>query len=108
MYKSPFILSNENTSLNELIAEYPKAIATPETRVDVEDIRKFGGFYYWTNLETLYNKIGIDPMNNNNFNLKWMEENIQIKSRMIKSLLLDQSFICGLGNIYVDEILWSS
>lgn len=35
------ILSNENTSLNELIAEYPKAIATPETRVDVEEKRKF-------------------------------------------------------------------
>ncbi|MCO5217797.1 MAG: hypothetical protein M9909_03010 [Thermomicrobiales bacterium] len=24
----------------------------------------------------------------------------------IKTLLLDQSFIAGLGNIYVDEVLW--
>jgi len=35
------ILSNENISLNELIEEYPKTIATPETRVDVEEKRKF-------------------------------------------------------------------
>ena len=24
----------------------------------------------------------------------------------MKSLLLDQSFICGIGNIYADEALW--
>ena len=30
------------------------------------------------------------------------------KKRNIKSLLLDQSFIAGLGNIYVDESLWAS
>ncbi len=35
------ILSNEELSLNELIALYPKTSATPETRVDVEEIRKF-------------------------------------------------------------------
>ena len=35
------ILSNEELSLNELIGLYPKTKATPETRVDVEEIRKF-------------------------------------------------------------------
>ena len=35
------ILSNEELSLNELIGLYPKTTATPETRVDVEEIRKF-------------------------------------------------------------------
>ena len=35
------ILSNENTSLNELISAYPKTTATPETRIDVEEKRKF-------------------------------------------------------------------
>ena len=35
------ILSNEKLSLNELIGLYPKTTATPETRVDVEEIRKF-------------------------------------------------------------------
>ena len=35
------VLSNENTSLNELISEYPKTITTPETRINVEERRKF-------------------------------------------------------------------
>ena len=35
------ILSNENKTLNELISVYPKTISTPETRIDVEEIRKF-------------------------------------------------------------------
>ena len=30
------------------------------------------------------------------------------RKRMIKPLLLDQQFIAGLGNIYVDEALWQS
>ena len=32
----------------------------------------------------------------------------KLEKRMIKPLLLDQSFIAGLGNIYVDESLWLS
>ena len=28
------------------------------------------------------------------------------RNRQIKSFLLDQSFICGIGNIYADEALW--
>ncbi|MDP6784719.1 MAG: phosphomannomutase/phosphoglucomutase [Alphaproteobacteria bacterium] len=35
------ILSNEEISLNELMGLYPKTTATPEIRVDVEEIRKF-------------------------------------------------------------------
>ncbi len=35
------ILSSESLSLNELIALYPKTIATPETRINVEEKRKF-------------------------------------------------------------------
>ena len=35
------VLSNENTSLNGLISEYPKTITTPETRINVEERRKF-------------------------------------------------------------------
>ncbi|WP_353067207.1 hypothetical protein [Arcanobacterium hippocoleae] len=30
------------------------------------------------------------------------------KQRRIKSLLLDQSFVAGIGNIYADEALWEA
>ena len=72
-----------------------------------EDIRKFGGFYIFKNINQLYSKIGIDPFEKK-FTITWLQKNIKKRNRQIKGLLLDQSFICGLGNIYIDEILWSS
>jgi formamidopyrimidine-DNA glycosylase len=33
---------------------------------------------------------------------------LQKRTRMLKPLLLDQHFIAGLGNIYVDEALWEA
>jgi formamidopyrimidine-DNA glycosylase len=72
-----------------------------------QDIRKFGGFYYIENLDIIYKKIGLDPFDSK-FNSSWLKKNLKIKKRKIKGLLLDQSFISGLGNIYIDEILWAS
>ena len=42
------------------------------------------------------------------FTSDWFLENLKKKKRNIKALLLDQSFLSGLGNIYVDESLWAS
>jgi len=72
-----------------------------------EDIRKFGGFYIYKDINHLNNRIGIDPFEKQ-FTYKWLQENILKRNRQIKGLLLDQNFICGLGNIYIDEILWFS
>ena len=73
-----------------------------------EDIRKFGGFYYLNNLKSIKDKLGIDPILDNDFSTKWLSTNIFKFKRKIKALLLDQKFITGLGNIYIDEILWKS
>ena len=53
----------------------------------------------------LNDKLGVEPLTDD-FTDNWMLKNMKSKNRQIKSLLLDQSFICGLGNIYVDEALW--
>jgi formamidopyrimidine-DNA glycosylase len=72
-----------------------------------KDIRKFGGFFLYNNLDILTNKLGLDPFDKL-FTRDWLLQNCKNKKRKIKNLLLDQSFICGLGNIYVDEVLWHS
>ena len=72
-----------------------------------EDIRKFGGFYYIKNLNLINKKLGIEPLSNS-FNEKWFKNKIKNRKRMIKGLLLDQSYVAGLGNIYIDEVLWHS
>ena len=70
-----------------------------------EDVRKFGRFYIFDNMDYLDDKLGIEPLAED-FSKDWILENIKKRNRQIKSLLLDQSFICGIGNIYADEALW--
>jgi formamidopyrimidine-DNA glycosylase len=73
------------------------------------DIRKFGFFDFLSGGavgEPLYlKKIGPDPLE---ISPKTFFERIRHKKRSIKSVLLDQSVISGLGNIYVDESLFLS
>ena len=70
-----------------------------------KDVRKFGRIYFCNNLDMLENKLGIEPLSKE-FTSDYLFYHLQKKNRQIKPLLLDQSFIAGLGNIYVDEALW--
>ena len=72
-----------------------------------QDIRKFGRIYICNNLYWLEKKLGVEPLSND-FTSKWLYNQLQKRKRMMKPLLLDQQFIAGLGNIYVDEALWQS
>ena len=72
-----------------------------------QDIRKFGRIYICKNLNWLEKILGLEPLSND-FTSKWLYEQLHKRKRMIKPLLLDQQFIAGLGNIYVDEALWKS
>ena len=72
-----------------------------------EDVRKFGRFYMFKNMDYLNEKLGVEPLQSE-FSDKWLLCSIKKRKRQIKSLLLDQSFICGIGNIYADEALWYS
>jgi formamidopyrimidine-DNA glycosylase len=40
------------------------------------------------------------------FDCDWFVEKLRKRKTPVKAALLDQSFIAGLGNIYVDEALW--
>ena len=79
-----------------------------DTVLIFKDTRKFGRFYFYPD-ESAYNffsrRFGPEPLTDN-FTLPWLKNNLTRRNRMIKPLLLDQEFIAGLGNIYVDEALW--
>jgi len=68
------------------------------------DPRRFGKFYLKSNLSSL-DKLGVDILSNS-FIFDSFYEKLKSKKRSIKTTLLDQSFIAGLGNIYVDEVLF--
>ena len=75
------------------------------------DVRKFGFFLYYKSIKlnkiSFLNKLGLEPFSNK-FNIQYFKKFINNKKKNIKSLLMDQTFVCGLGNIYVNECLHMS
>ncbi len=72
------------------------------------DVRKFGRINYLSNKELdiyLKTKVGLEPglMEFEDFKSK-----LKNKRGPLKKILLDQTVIAGIGNIYADEILFAS
>lgn len=83
-------------------------IFTDKTALIYNDARKFGILKvsdekHYLNEEPL-NKVGPDPFKMKD--AKRLENCFKNKSIAIKTALLDQSVMSGLGNIYVDEVLF--
>jgi formamidopyrimidine-DNA glycosylase len=72
-----------------------------------QDTRKFGRMIYTENLDQSLGHIGPEPLSDE-FTPEIFYYMLQSKKRLIKPLLLDQTFLAGLGNIYVDEALYQS
>lgn len=68
------------------------------------DVRKFGRFEFSAEPERVLGELGPEPLSED-FTVAWLDAALRAKRRVLKSLLLDQSFLAGLGNIYVDEAL---
>jgi len=68
------------------------------------DVRKFGRFTWIEDPEEPFAKLGPEPLGED-FQLEWFRRELKGRRRQLKPLLLDQSFVAGLGNIYVDESL---
>lgn len=71
------------------------------------DTRKFGRISYLTpgQFDELDMALGVEPLSEA-FTAEWLAGALNQRKRQIKPLLLDQTFIAGLGNIYVDEALY--
>ena len=79
-------------------------------RVIYNDPRRFGFFKLLKDKESLklyLKNIGREPLDKN-FNLKYLKKSILFRKKCIKSILLDQKIISGIGNIYANEILFHS
>ncbi len=68
------------------------------------DTRKFGRVWLTANPEEVLGKLGPEPFSRN-FTPEWLHTALHNKHRQLKPLLLDQTFLAGLGNIYSDEAL---
>ena len=81
------------------------------TALRYDDVRKFGRMHLvetgTENVTTGIRNLGPEP-NSDEFTIQYFESALGKKKKNIKNTLLDQSVVCGLGNIYVDEVLWQS
>ena len=75
------------------------------------DVRKFGFIKFIQRASLEQNAhlkhLGPEPLSTQ-FNIKYFTNYIAGKERVVKDILMDQKFISGLGNIYVNEILFFS
>jgi formamidopyrimidine-DNA glycosylase len=68
------------------------------------DVRKFGRVYLVEDQEQIFGELGPEPLSPS-FTWERFMEDLHKRKRRIKPLLLDQTFLAGLGNIYTDEAL---
>lgn len=68
------------------------------------DARRFGRVYLAQTMAEVAPKLGPEPLEAT-FTPAALGERLNGRSKVIKALLLDQSFIAGVGNIYADEAL---
>jgi formamidopyrimidine-DNA glycosylase len=81
-----------------------------DLKVIYNDPRRFGFFKFINNKQELinrFNHLGPEPFFKN-FNLKYLLKYFLGKKKNIKSFLLDQKFVSGIGNIYASEVLFLS
>jgi len=71
------------------------------------DPRKFGRLYWVDDPSKIIGHLGPEPLGTA-FTGKRLAGMLARRRRQLKPLLLDQRFLAGLGNIYVDEALWAS
>jgi len=99
-YNSPYLPKKHNHI--EIIFDNFKVV--------YNDPRRFGFFQIIKNnfeLNKKFNHLGPEPFSKK-FNLTYVLNFFKGKNKDIKSFLLDQKFISGIGNIYASEILFLS
>ncbi len=77
----------------------------------LSDLRKFAKVELWKTKELIDSKefklLGPEPLDKS-FNFKKFKEVLKNKKGKIKQILMDQSIVAGIGNIYASEALWQS
>jgi formamidopyrimidine-DNA glycosylase len=76
------------------------------------DVRMFGYLLYYPSLDILkkdghFNSLGLEPFNKS-FTEKYFLESLKLQKGKIKTVLMDQKIVTGLGNIYADESLFEA
>ena len=100
-------------NVGEVLGAHEHVVFTIDNKEELryKDVRKFGKMYLVKKDELLSCKalkdLGLEPWDEN-LTFSYLKDKYRMKRLPIKSVLLDQSIIVGIGNIYADEILFLS
>lgn len=88
-------------------APYDRAIFTLDNgqQLRFSDRRKLGRIYLVPDADRVVSRLGPEPLSEE-FTPALLRQRLAGRSRQLKPLLLDQTFIAGVGNIYANEALW--
>lgn len=70
-----------------------------------DDVRQFGRFEFFSALPDVIGRKGPDALG---VDLQTFLEDLRKRRGAIKAVLLNQSFLAGVGNIYADEVLFAA
>lgn len=70
-----------------------------------DDIRQFGRVEYFPELPDSLERVGPDALG---IGFDEFYKRLKMRRGSVKALLLNQAFICGIGNIYADEALFAA
>ncbi len=76
-------------------------------RLIFEDARKFGRIWLLADPQDELGDLGPEPLSEA-FTADQFQRMLQSSKRLLKPLLMDQTFLAGLGNIYTDEALFKA
>ena len=71
------------------------------------DPRKFGVMWLAADESNIVGKLGPEPLETS-FTHQTLQKLLEKRTAPIKAILLDQSFIAGIGNMYADEALFAA
>ncbi|MBU4228536.1 MAG: DNA-formamidopyrimidine glycosylase [Candidatus Atribacteria bacterium] len=94
-----------NSKHNHLIFTF-----TDDTQLVFNDVRRFGKIFLVSNIDEVESiaKLGVEPIEDYFTEEIFIQVLNKKKNSKIKSFLMKQEFITGLGNIYANEVLYRS
>ena len=90
-------------------SQYSRAVFKLDngTQLHFRDPRKFGVMWLAKDESAVMEKLGPEPLDED-FTVETLSEILRRHKAPVKPVLLDQSIIAGIGNMYADESFWEA
>lgn len=107
--KNDLVIGGHRQAIGKLPNKYSHIIFTfqDKSQLFFNDLRQFGYLQIVDNTQEIIDKYGIEPLTKE-FTLNNFQDIFKKRKGILKPLLLNQTIIAGLGNIYVDEVCFQA